>query len=171
LRVELEKRERDMKAKVISILLACLLFLIVGLTSCEVYKDVKVKRVEDFDLSELTNSHVSALLRIGIENPNPYKITLFKSDLELRLDGNRAGTLRLDEPVVLEPRSNKVYEVKVITNLSDVEGLLGNALSLMFKDEIELEAIGYVQAKGLGVKKMVPFNFKKSISRKALKLN
>lgn len=160
-----------MKAKVISIQFACLLFLIVGLTSCEIYKDVKVKRVEDVDLYELTNSNVSAVLRIGLENPNPYKITLFESDLELRIDGNLAGSLALAEPVVLAPKSSKVYDIKVFTNITDVEGFLGNALSLMFKDEIELQASGYVQAKGLGVKKMVPLSFTKPISKKAFKLN
>ena len=160
-----------MKAKVISIQLVCLLFLIVGLTSCEIYKDVKVKRVEEFDLSELTNSKVSAVLRIGLENPNPYKITLFESDLELRIDGNLAGSLALAEPVVLAPKSSKVYDVKVYTNITDVEGLLGNALSLMFKDEIQLQASGYVEAKGLGIKKKVPLTFTKPISKKAFKLN
>ena len=160
-----------MKAKVISIQFACLLFLIVGLSSCEIYKDVKVKRVEEFDLSELTNSKVSAVLRIGLENPNPYKITLFESDLELRIDGNLAGSLALAEPVVLAAKSSKVYDVKVFTNITDVEGLLGNALSLMFNDEIELQASGYVQAKGLGVKKLVPLSFTKPISKKAFKLN
>ena len=160
-----------MKAKVMSIQLACLLFLMVGLSSCEIYKDVKVKRVEDFDLSELTNNHVAAVLRIGLENPNPYKITLFESDLELRIDGNVAGSLSLAQPVVLAPKSSEVYDVKVYTNITDVEGLLGNALSLMFKDEIELQASGYVQAKGLGVKKMVPLSFTKPISKKAFKLN
>ena len=160
-----------MKAKVMSIQLACRLFLMVGLSSCEIYKDVKVKRVEDFDLSELTNNHVAAVLRIGLENPNPYKITLFESDLELRIDGNVAGSLSLAQPVVLAPKSSEVYDVKVYTNITDVEGFLGNALSLMFKDEIELQASGYVQAKGLGVKKMVPLSFTKPISKKAFKLN
>jgi LEA14-like dessication related protein len=149
---------------------ACLLFFMGGLTSCEIYKDVKVKRVEEFDLSEFTNNHVAAVLRIGLENPNPYKITLYESDLELRIDGNVAGTLTLAEPVVLAPKSSQVYDVKVYTNITDVEGLLGNALALMFKDEIILEASGYVQAKGLGVKKMVPFSFTKPISSKAFKL-
>lgn len=160
-----------MKAKVVSIQLACLLFLIVGLTSCEIYKDVKVKRVEEFDLSELTNSKVSAVLRIGLENPNPYKITLYESDLEMRIDGNLAGTISLAEPVILSPKSSRIYDVKVFTNITDVEGLLGNALSLMFKDEIELQASGYVQAKGLGIKKKVPLTFTKPISKKAFKLN
>lgn len=160
-----------MKARVFSIQLACLLFLVASLTSCEIYQDVKVKRVEEFDLSEFTNSKVSAVLRIGLENPNAYKITLFESDLELRIDGNIAGSLTLAEPVVLAPKSSKVYDVKVFTNITDVEGFLGNALSLMFKDEIELQASGYVQAKGLGVKKMVPLSFTKPISKKAFKLN
>ena len=61
--------------------------------------------------------------------------------------------------------------MKVFTNITDVEGFLGNALSLMFKDEIELQASGYVQAKGLGVKKMVPLSFTKPISKKSFKLN
>ena len=160
-----------MKAKVISIQWVCLLFLLVGLSSCEIYQEVKVKRVEDFDLSELTNNRVAAVLRIGLDNPNPYKITLYESDLQLRIDGNVAGTLSLAEPIVLGPKSSQVYDVKVFTNITDVEGFLGNALSLMFKDEIELKASGYVQAKGLGVKKMVPLSFTKSISRKAFKLN
>ena len=159
-----------MRRKQISIPWIFLLFTVFTFTSCEIYKDVKVKRVEEFDLSEFTNNHVAAFLRIGLENPNPYKITLYESDLELRIDGNVAGTLTLAEPVVLGPKSAQVYDVKVFTNITDVEGLLGNALSLMFKDEIVLEASGYVQAKGLGVKKMVPFSFTKPISSKAFKL-
>jgi len=159
-----------MRRKVISIQWIILLFTLLTFTSCEIYKDVKVQRVEEFDLSEFTNNHVAAVLRIGLENPNPYKITLYESDLELRIDGNVAGTLTLAEPVVLAPKSAQVYDVKVFTNITDVEGLLGNALALMFKDEIILEASGYVQAKGLGVKKMVPFSFTKPISSKAFKL-
>ena len=159
-----------MRRKQISIHWIFLLFTVFTFTSCEIYKDVKVKRVEEFDLSEFTNNHVAAVLRIGLENPNPYKITLYESDLELRIDGNVAGTLTLAEPIVLGPRSAQVYDVKVFTNITDVEGLLGNALGLMFKDEIILEASGYVQAKGLGVKKMVPFSFTKPISSKAFKL-
>ena len=159
-----------MRRKQISIHWIFLLFTVFTFTSCEIYKEVKVKRVEEFDLSEFTNNHVAAVLRIGLENPNPYKITLYESDLELRIDGNVAGTLTLAEPVVLGPKSAQVYDVKVFTNITDVEGLLGNALSLMFKDEIILEASGYVQAKGLGVKKMVPFSFTKPISSKAFKL-
>jgi LEA14-like dessication related protein len=160
-----------MRKKRISIHWLLLLFTAFTFTSCEIYQEVKVKRVEDLDLYELTNSNVSAVLRIGLENPNPYKITLFESDLELRIDGNVAGSLTLAEPVVLAPKSSKVYDVKVYTNITDVEGFLGNALSLMFKDEIELQASGYVQAKGLGVKKMVPLSFTKPISKKAFKLN
>ena len=159
-----------MRRKQISIPWIFLLFTVFTFTSCEIYKDVKVKRVEEFDLSEFTNNHVAAVLRIGLENPNPYKITLYESDLELRIDGNVAGTLTLAEPVVLGPKSAQVYDVKVFTNITDEEGLLGNALALMFKDEIILEASGYVQAKGLGVKKMVPFSFTKPISSKAFKL-
>lgn len=159
-----------MRKKRISIQWLLMFFTVFTFTSCEIYKDVKVKRVEEFDLSEFTNNHVAAVLRIGLENPNPYKITLYESDLELRIDGNVAGTLTLAEPVVLGPKSAQVYDVKVFTNITDVEGLLGNALSLMFKDEIVLEASGYVQAKGLGVKKLVPFSFTKPISSKAFKL-
>jgi LEA14-like dessication related protein len=159
-----------MRRKQISIQWIFLLFTVFTFTSCEIYKDVKVKRVEEFDLSEFTNNHVAAVLRIGLENSNPYKITLYESDLELRIDGNVAGTLTLAEPVVLGPKSAQVYDVKVFTNITDVEGLLGNALALMFKDEIILEASGYVQAKGLGVKKMVPFSFTKPISSRAFKL-
>ena len=160
-----------MSKKKISIPFLLSFFIAFAFTSCEMYKEVKVKRVEDFDLSELTNNHVAAVLRIGLDNPNPYKITLFESDLELRIDGNVAGTLSLAEPVILAPKSSEIYDVRVFTNITDVEGLLGNALALMFKDEIELQASGYVQAKGLGVKKKVPLTFTKPISRKAFKLN
>lgn len=160
-----------MRGKIVLLKYACLFIFALNLTSCEIYQEVKVKRVEEFDLSELTNNHVSAILRIGLENPNPYKITLYESDLELRIDGNVAGTLTLAEPVVLSPKSSQVYDVKVFTNITDVEGLLGNVLALMFKDEIELQASGYVQAKGLGVKKKVPLSFTKPISKKAFKLN
>ena len=50
-----------MRRKQISIPWIFLLFTVFTFTSCEIYKDVKVKRVEEFDLSEFTNNHVAAV--------------------------------------------------------------------------------------------------------------
>ena len=160
-----------MKRDAILIQLICSLFLVVGLSSCKIYQSVKVKRIVEFDLSELTNNQVSAVLSIELENPNPYKIALYACDLDLKIDGNNAGSLSLADPVVLSPKSTQVYNVNVFTDMKDVEGFLGNALSLMFKDEIEFEASGFVQAKAILIKKSVPFSFSKPLSRKAFKLN
>ena len=138
------------------------------LSSCTMmYKEVKVTRVEDFELEELSSSDVKAILHMQVVNPNFYKITLSESDLIFMIDGANAGNITLAEPVVLPPRSTKTYDVKVNTNITNVESILGNALTLMFKSDITLEATGYVTAKGLGIKKEVPLTFKKVISNKS----
>lgn len=138
------------------------------LGSCTLlYKDVKVTKVEDFELEEMTSSEVKAVLHMQVSNPNFYAITLTESDLIFLIDGNNAGNITLAEPVILPPKTTKTYDVKVNTNVTNVESLLGNALTLMFQPEITLEATGYVTAKGLGIKKSVPLTFKKVISKKS----
>lgn len=136
--------------------------------SCaSLYKEVKVTKVEDFELEEMTSSEVKAILHMQVLNPNFYQITLSESDLIFLVDGNNAGNITLAEPVILPPHSSKTYDVKVNTNITNVESILGNALTLMFQPEITLEATGYVTAKGLGIKKNVPLTFKKVISKKS----
>ncbi|MFM2196108.1 MAG: hypothetical protein RL092_1708 [Bacteroidota bacterium] len=141
-----------------------LLFILI-FSGCSIYEDVKVGKLNSVDISSIKGNQVNATLNFQIENPNPYAITLFESDVLLKIDGIPAGTIMLLEPVKISKKSNTTIPIQVTTEMNELESILGNAMALMFKPEIRIEAGGYVKAKGLGFVKNVPVQFEKRISK------
>ncbi|MFN5093236.1 MAG: LEA type 2 family protein [Bacteroidota bacterium] len=137
-------------------------------SGCSLYDDVKVGKLDSVDINSIQGNHVNATLNFQIENPNPYAITLFESDVLLKIDGIPAGTIVLLEPVKLAKNSKSTVPIQVTTETNELESILGNAMALMFKPEIRIEAGGYVKAKGLGLVKNVPVQFEKRITKNQL---
>jgi LEA14-like dessication related protein len=138
------------------------------LSSCSVYQDVSVGKLDSVDIRSIQGKQVNATLNFQIENPNPYTITLFESDVLLKIDDVPAGTIVLLEPVEIAKKSSGIIPIQVTTELNELESILGNAMALMFKSEIKIEAGGYVKAKGLGLVKNVPVQFEKRITKNQL---
>jgi len=147
-----------------ALILGCLLLL----ASCNVYQEVKVGKLESFDITSMEGKEVKATLNFQIENPNKYPITLFESDVLLKIDEVPAGTIVLVNPVRIEKESKGIVQIPVSTQLNELESILGNAMALMFKTEIKIQANGFVKAKGLGIQKNIPVEFEKLISRNQL---
>ena len=144
----------------------CLCVLV--FSGCSLYEEVKVGKLDSVDISSIKGNQVNATLNFHIENPNPYAITLFESDVLLKIDGVPAGTVILLEPVKISKKSNSTVPIQVTIEMNELESILGNAMALMFKPEIRIEAGGYVKAKGLGLVKNVPVQFEKRITKNQL---
>jgi LEA14-like dessication related protein len=145
-----------------------LFFVAILFSGCSIYKEVKVGKLESVDIGSIQGKQVNATLNFHIENPNPYAITLFESNVLLKIDGTPAGTIVLLEPVRISKKSNALIPIRVSTEMNELESILGNAMALMFKPEIRIEAGGYVRAKGLGLVKNVPVQFEKKITKNQL---
>ena len=138
--------------------------------SCKLYKDVEVVEVENVVFNELGENGAEAEVWLKISNPNGYKVVLTESAIDLYFEGKEMGEVQLLDKMEVPKRSLSTQVMKVEVQYDNLEDMLGNLLVLLFKQEFQLEAKGYVKGKALFVAKKVDINFRETLTREDLGL-
>jgi LEA14-like dessication related protein len=145
-----------------------LALLVVTLQGCRVYRDVEFKGVRETRFTSFNAQGVSCEFDVELYNPNPYKITLMESDVDLFLEGTRLGRVELPSSAVLVAEEKTVLKLTCIAEPSSIPKLVGGAIGLVFKKELVIEGKGTVTAKAFLVTKTVPVEFSQRIKKEDL---
>ena len=145
-----------------------LLLVLITLQGCRVYRDVEFKGVKETRFTSFSAKGVSCEFDVEIYNPNPYKISLMKSDVELFLEGTRLGRVELPSSAVLNADEKTTLRLSCTAEPSTIPKLLGGAIGMVFKKDLIIEGKGNVTAKAFVISKTVPVEFKQKLSREAL---
>lgn len=148
------------------IVLICLSFLI--FSSCTFYRDVEVQDFLDFQLKEMNASGVDADIVLSISNPNWYAIEIRESKVQVYLENKPVGSVNLSGKLRIPAKSVSTQVLTFHSDIKDIQQLFGSALTLMFKNEYHLKGEGYVTGKAIGMKRKVPVNFEKDLTKKDL---
>jgi LEA14-like dessication related protein len=145
-----------------------LVLVLITLQGCRVYRDVEFKGVKETRFTSFSAKGVSCEFDVEIYNPNPYKISLMKSDVELFLEGTRLGRVELPSSAVLNADEKTTLRLSCTAEPSTIPKLLGGAIGMVFKKDLIIEGKGNVTAKAFVISKTVPVEFKQKLSREAL---
>ena len=143
---------------------------LLSLSSCKIYQDVDVIEVENVVFNEFDDEGAEAEVWLKIKNPNAYKVVLTDSDIDLYFEGKLLGKVQLVENMEVPKKSLSTQVMKVEVGFDNMEELMGNILTFLFKDNFVLEAKGYVKGKALFVAKKVDINFKETLTKEELGL-
>lgn len=138
------------------------------LQGCRVYRDVEFKGVKETRFTSFNAQGVSCEFDVELHNPNPYKITLMQSDVELFLEGTRLGKVQLPSSAVLNAEANTLLRLKCTAEPSSIPKLVGGAIGLVFKKDLVIEGKGNVTAKAFLITKTVPVQFTQRIKKEDL---
>lgn len=145
-----------------------ILFVLVALQGCRVYRDVQFKGVKETRFTSFNSKGVSCEFDVEIYNPNPYKISLLKSDIDLFLEGTKLGRVELPDLAVLDAQQNSTLKFSCTADPSSIPKLVGGAIGMVFKKELVIEGKGSVTAKAFLITKTVPVEFKEKLSKEDL---
>ena len=145
-----------------------LFFLVFVLQGCRVYRDVEFKGVKETRFTSFNAQGVSCEFDVEVYNPNPYKITLMQSDVNLFLEGTRLGKVQLPESAVLQAEKSTVLKLTCTAEPSSIPKIVGGAIGLVFKKDIVIEGKGNVTAKAFLVTKTVPVEFTQRVKKEDL---
>jgi len=145
-----------------------LFFLIFAFQGCRVYSDVEFKGVKETRFTSFNAQGVSCEFDVEVYNPNPYKITLMQSDVNLFLEGTRLGKVQLPESAVLHAENSTILKLTCTAEPSSVPKIVGGAIGLVFKKDVVIEGKGMVTAKASLVTKTVPVAFTQRIKKEDL---
>jgi len=145
-----------------------LFFLIFAFQGCRVYSDVEFKGVKETRFTSFNAQGVSCEFDVEVYNPNPYKITLMQSDVNLFLEGTRLGKVQLPESAVLHAENSTILKLTCTAEPSSIPKIVGGAIGLVFKKDVIIEGKGMVTAKASLVTKTVPVAFTQRIKKEDL---
>ena len=94
------------------------LLLIVGLTSCGIYKDVQVENVRQLEFEELAETGVKGSIKVTIDNPNWFSVDIIDADIDLNLQGRKITRVRLAEPVHVPKHCKNEYLFNKLTSFA-----------------------------------------------------
>lgn len=140
----------------------------ITLQGCRVYRDVEFKGVKETRFTSFNAKGVSCEFDVEIFNPNPYKISLMKSDVDLFLEGTRLGRVELPESATLDAEEKTTLKLSCTAEPSSIPKLVGGAIGMVFKKELIIEGKGTVTAKAFLITKTVPVEFKQKLSKEDL---
>ena len=140
-----------------------LLLVVVTLQSCRVSRDVEFKAVKETRFTSFNSKGISCEFEVELFNPNPYKITLMQSDVDLYLEGTRLGKVQLPESAQLNADGKTLLKLACTAEPSSIPKLVGGAIGMVFKKDVIIEGKGSVTAKAFLITKSVSVEFKQRL--------
>lgn len=140
-------------------LFSAILSLIV-LTACFNIKPVEFKNISNASVSLVGIAGAQLKFNVNLHNPNNFKINLYKSNLNIKLDEIDFGDTQLDSTIFIPPNSDITIPLTLNTKFQNIFSGVLQTLTNMSKNsnEIPLKIKGYVTVKAKGIKTRIPVN-------------
>jgi LEA14-like dessication related protein len=131
------------------------LIIIALITGCTPkFQDIKLNGISKVEYKGLKDGVVKLNLAVGIENPNPRKITVKEVEFKSWINSRELGTIKVQDRVVIFPSSSQTYSIPVELTLRSS----ADALKLMISGEKMLTMItieGFVKGGSFPVAKKI----------------
>ena len=129
----------------IALFITPLLFV---LSSCLSYEEVKIVKFAGVEVKKMSAEGITVEVKIQINNPNNYKISIVNTNLMVSLNGADLGKAKMKGNLVLPKNSNEVHSITVTIKGSQLKaamptmllGALGGGMQMNIKGTITARA-------------------------------
>lgn len=144
--------------------LLSLVTLILVLTSCGCldFNAPELRGGEDFSVNRIDGNKIDMNVKANIYNDNCFKVKIKPSDLELFVEGESVGTVRLNKKVKLKKRKETPIDANLTATLN--EGALIKMMGYARAGEVEVRLKGKAKGGVLIFSKKIEIDETKKIS-------
>lgn len=138
----------------------CVLF-----TSCASdFQEVQFSGIENVKMINISQKGAEAEITARIKNPNNTSFTIYKSDLNVSINGLDAGMAHLTDNVKISSNSEESYVFKVKSDFSKLSLTdLPQLISIATSKNVRVGLKGDLQVGKFFYKKTVPVEFNESV--------
>lgn len=146
----------------IQIALAFLLSFV--LFSCKSYQDVNIGKAEGMRLVNYSQKGVEAEISVKIQNLNWFGFAIYKSGMQVKLDGIDVGEAKLKRKVHVKPKSEKVHTFTIEADFSKLNPAdYAKLLMMVQKRSVNANIKGDLKVGNLFYKKKLPVDISQRI--------
>ena len=143
--------------------IALAFLLSLTLFSCS-YQDVEIGKAEGMKLLNYSQKGVEAEISVQIKNPNWFGFAIYKSGMQVQLDGIDVGEAKLKDKVHVRPKSDKLHTFTIEADFSKLNPADYTKLLMMVqKRSVNANIKGELKVGNLFYKKKLPVNINQRI--------
>ena len=116
------------------------------------------------DVKEMSAAGVTVDVHVQISNPNNYKISVVKTNLNAELNGADLGKPKMKGNLVLPKNSNEVHTITIQMKGSQLKAALPSMLSMALGGQPTMRIHGTITAKAKMLRKKVDVDFTDKIA-------
>ena len=134
------------------------ILILLVLAGCGRYKNIEVGDLQDYAIKGFDENALIVTLKIPVNNPSIYRITISDLDTRMFVNGQYIGKVFTDQQVVLPSRSEQIHELELRVRLANFLATAGSLMSIRRGDEVVLRLEGTFHARTFLFKKEIEVN-------------
>ncbi len=151
-----------------NILFLSLFAIVLSSCGCFEFTAPEMRGGEEFKVSKVDGNTIHLNAKANMYNENCFGVKIKPSTLDLYVEGENIGTVRLNKKVKMKSKRESAIDADLTATLS--QGALMKMMTYASKSEIEVELKGKAKAGIFIFSKKFEVNEKKTISGSSLKL-
>ncbi|MCR9174033.1 MAG: LEA type 2 family protein [bacterium] len=150
------------------ITLAITLTLLLSSCGCLDFNTPEMRGGEDFSVNKIDGNKIDLNVKANIYNDNCFGVKIKPSDLELFVEGESIGTVRLNKKVKLKKRKETPIDANLTATLND--GALMKMMGYAAKGEVEVRLKGKAKGGVFIFSKKIDIDETKKISTSGMRM-
>ena len=138
------------------------------LTGCATFQEPEFRGSEGVKMEKMDGQEISLSAGIKVYNPNWYALKIKPSTVEVYLEDQLMGTVKLNKKVKMKAKQESSLSLSLLATLED--GAMFTALRYVKKDQVKVRIKGKVKGGIFFLSKKVEVDETKTISGKDLNL-
>ncbi|MEN9440603.1 MAG: hypothetical protein RLZ33_679 [Bacteroidota bacterium] len=145
-----------------------ILTAVVLLTGCATFQEPEFRGSEGVKMEKMDGQEISLSAGVKVYNPNWYALKIKPSTVEVYLEDQLMGTIKLTKKVKMKGKQETSLSLPLLSTLED--GAMFTALRYATKDQVKVRIKGKVKGGVFFVSKKMDVDETKTISGKDLNL-
>lgn len=145
-----------------------ILTAVVLLTGCATFQEPEFRGLEGVKMEKMDGQEISLSAGVKVYNPNWYALKIKPSTVEVYLEDQLMGTVKLNKKVKLKAKQESSLSLSLLATLED--GAMFTALRYAKKDQVKVRIKGKVKGGIFFLSKKVEVDETKTISGKDLNI-
>lgn len=143
--------------------LLCTLYLLL-FSSCGDFKEVTFSGIESVRMIKLSQNGAEAEVKARIKNPNSHSFTIYKSEMDVTLNGMNVGKAHLAKNVKIRKFSEDSYTFDIKSDFSNLMITdIPKIISMAMSKNVKVGLKGNLRVGKLFVKKDFPVELTQSV--------
>jgi LEA14-like dessication related protein len=145
-----------------------ILTAVVLLTGCATFQEPEFRGSEGVKMEKMDGQEISLSAGVKVYNPNWYALKIKPSTVEVYLEDQLMGTVKLTKKVKMKAKQESSLSLSLFATLED--GAMFTALRYAKKDQVKLRIKGKVKGGIFFLSKKVEIDETKTVSGKDLNI-